>query len=107
MGDGLWTTLLELGAPAVTKELQTLVQGEGFDAAVGTILRAGVKGLKCKASHSAKPAIQKVTKQNGWLQLVMKPHLGAFHSGSVLVLGIDIKLCITFNSADFFCFAQR
>ena len=38
MGDGLWKTLLEIGAPAVAEGLQSLEQGEAFDAAAGTVL---------------------------------------------------------------------
>ena len=44
---------------------------------------------------------------NGWVRLIMKPHLEAFHTGSVLVPGIEIKLRITFNSPEFFCFGTR
>ncbi|XP_068720511.1 uncharacterized protein F54H12.2-like [Montipora capricornis] len=45
--------------------------------------------------------------ENGWVQLVMKLHLEAFHTGTVLVTGIEIKLRITFNSPEFFCFGTR
>ena len=38
MGDGLWKTLSEIGAPAVAEGLQSLEQGEAFDAAAGTVL---------------------------------------------------------------------
>ncbi|XP_068757607.1 uncharacterized protein F54H12.2-like [Montipora capricornis] len=44
---------------------------------------------------------------NGWVRLIMKPHLEAFHTGTVLVPGIEIKLRITFNSPEFFCFGTR
>ena len=45
--------------------------------------------------------------ENEWVQLVMKPHFEAFHTGTVLVPGIEIKLRITFNSSEFFCFGTR
>ena len=37
----------------------------------------------------------------------MKPHLEAFHTRTVLVPGIEIKLRITFNSPEFFCVGAR
>ena len=43
---------------------------------------------------------------NGWVRLVMKPHLEAFHTGTVLVPGIEIRLRIKFNSPEFFCLVQ-
>ncbi|XP_068742248.1 uncharacterized protein F54H12.2-like [Montipora capricornis] len=44
---------------------------------------------------------------NGWVQLVMKPHLEAFHTGTVLVPGIEIKLRNPLNSPELFCFGTR
>ena len=61
LGVRLWTTLLEIRAPATAEGLQTLVQGEGFDEA-GSVLCAGARRLKCKASHSTKSAMEKVMK---------------------------------------------
>ena len=63
LGVGLWTTLLEIRAPNVSgaEGLQTLVQGEGFDEA-DSVLCAGARRLKCKASHSTKSAMEKVMK---------------------------------------------
>ena len=37
VGDGLWKTLLEIGAPAVAEGLQSLEQGKAIDAASGTV----------------------------------------------------------------------
>ena len=36
-----------------------------------------------------------------------EPHLEAFHTGTVLVPGIEIKLQIPFNSPEFSCFGTR
>ena len=45
--------------------------------------------------------------EHGWVRLVMKPHFEAFDTETVLVPGIEIKLRITFNSPEFFCFGSR
>ena len=63
VGDGLWKTLWEIGAPAVVEGLQTLAQGQGLDAAAGTVLRAGVSRVKRKASNSAKSTVEKAAKR--------------------------------------------
>ena len=63
VGDGLWKTLLEIGTPAVAEGLQSLAQGKALDAAAGTVLRAGVSGLKRKASQSVRSTMQKTAKR--------------------------------------------
>ena len=50
------------GAPAVAEGLQSLAQGKALDAAAGTVLRAGVSGLKRKASQSVRSTMQKSAK---------------------------------------------
>ena len=63
VGDGLLKTLLEIGAPALAEGLESLAQGKALDAAAGTVLRAGVSGLKRKASQSVRSTMQKTTKR--------------------------------------------
>ena len=63
VGDGLWKNLFEIGAPAVAEGLQSLAQGKALDAAAGTVLRAGVSGLKRKASQSVTSSMQKTAKR--------------------------------------------
>ena len=41
------------------------------------------------------------------MQLVMKPHLEAFHTRTVLVPGIENKVRNNFISPEFFCFGTR
>ena len=65
VGDGLWKTLLEIGAPAVAEGLESLAQGKALDAAAGTVLRAGVSGLKRKASQSVRSTMQKQLNELG------------------------------------------
>ena len=63
MGNGLWKTLLEIGAPAIAKRLQSLAQSEAFDAAAVAVLRAGVSGLKRKASQPVRSTVEKAAKR--------------------------------------------
>lgn len=63
VGEGLWRTLLDVGASAMVKGLDVLTQGHGLRAASHVVLHTGAKGIKRKASYSAKSAMQKVVKR--------------------------------------------
>ena len=54
---------MEIGAPSTSEGLQSLAQGKSFDAAAGTILRAGFSGLKIKVSQSVRSTMQKAAKR--------------------------------------------
>ena len=74
----------------------------------GTLMTKRTGMLSCKPGET-NPLKVLTSKflENGWVRLVKKRHLEAFCTGIVLVPDIEIKLRITFNSLEFFCFGTR
>ena len=95
-------------------EGETLLQPQGwvsFLNVVPTLAAAGVNDDISTANgweHDDTNALKTLTipfRGNAMVRLIMRPYLPAFHTGKVMVPGVEMNFELHFNSPDFYTFA--